>query len=178
MAIETPEKIEIQEEQALSTAFTAPGECRFYRNPQGFLALEFEGRDYCRVQLTRALPLSSPGEYICVTSMADEEIAVLRDLEGFDGGSRALLEAELELRYFYPEVSQVKSVKEKLGMFYLAIDIGGYEKTIAVKDITKSIKQLGGGKLILTDVDGNRFLIPDVYKINPKSLRMIEAYLY
>ena len=172
--------VTVTPEQALTAEFTLPQDCRFYRNERGFLGLELKGEDYKRVQLSRALPFTAPGMYLCVADMEGKEIAVLEDLADFDGETQALLQAELGIRYFYPEVTQIKSVKEKMGAYYFSLLVGSenYEKTIAVKDISKNLKQLGEGRIILTDVDGNRFLIPDVYAIQKKSLRMLEPYLY
>ena len=166
------------EEQGLMTDFTPAADCRFYRNANGFLGLELGGEDYRRVQLSRALPFSAPEEYICVADMEGKEVAVLERLDEFEVGARELLEAELGIRYFYPVITQVKSIKEKMGSYYLDLAIGEHKKTIAVKDISKNLKQLGSGKIVLTDVDGNRFLIPDVYQIQKKSLQMLEPYLY
>ena len=167
-----------KKEQGLITEFTPAADCRFYRNANGFLGLELRGEDHRRVQLSRALPFSAPEQYICVADMEGKEIAVLESLGDFGEEQRALLEAELGIRYFYPIVTKVASIKEKMGSYYLDLAIGEYKKTIAVKDISKNLKQLGGGRIILTDVDGNRFMIPDVYQIHKKSLQMLEPYLY
>lgn len=162
----------------LTTEFTPVQDCHFYRNANGFLGLKLGDADYKRVQLSRALPFTAPDQYICVADMEGNEIAVLEQLDQFDSESRDLLDAELGIRYFHPVVTQVKSVKEKMGSYYLDIAIGDYKKTVTIKDITKNLKQLGGGKIVLTDVDGNRFLIPDIYKIHKKSLQQLEPYLY
>ena len=166
------------EAQGLTTEFTPAADCRFYRNANGFLGLELNGTNHKRVQVSRALPFSAPENYICVADMEGKEVAVLESLEDFDGEAREILEAELGIRYFYPIVTQVKSIKEKMGSYYLDLAIGDYKKTIAVKDISKNLKQLGDGKIVLTDVDGNRFMIPNVYQIHKKSLQMLEPYLY
>ena len=178
MSTKTEEKALITEEQGLTTEFTPAADCRFYRNANGFLGLALRGEDHKRVQLSRALPFSAPEQYICVADMEGKEIAVLESLDEFEADQKELLEAELGIRYFYPIVTQVKSIKEKMGSYYLDLAIGEYKKTIAVKDISKNLKQLGGGKIVLTDVDGNRFMIPDVYQIQKKSLQMMEPYLY
>jgi hypothetical protein len=158
--------------------FTDPGACRFYRNENGFLALELNGKNYRRVQLCRALPFTAPSQYLSVTDMDDKEIASLESLATLESAQQALLQAELDLRYFYPEVTQIKSIKEKMGSYYMELCVGAREKTVAVKDVSKNLKQLEGGELIVTDVDGNRFRIPNVYAIHKKSLRMLEPYLY
>jgi hypothetical protein len=168
----------IIEEGGLQTEFTPPASCRFYRNPQGFLGLEIGGKDYPRVQLSRSLPLTAPEEYLCVTDMKDNEIAVLERLTACSEEQQALLREELALRYFCPEVTQVKSIKEKMGSFYFDLSIGGFDKTVAVKDISKNLKQLSEKEIIITDADGNRYRITDVGKLQRKALRMIEPYLY
>ena len=178
MSTLTEENAPIAEKQELTTEFTPAADCRFHRNANGFLGLELRGEYHKRVQLSRALPFSAPEQYICVADMEGKEIAVLESLDDFEAGQKELLEAELGIRYFYPIVTQVKSIKEKMGSYYLDLAIGEYKKTIAVKDISKNLKQLGGGKIVLTDVDGNRFMIPDVYQIQKKSLQMMEPYLY
>lgn len=165
-------------EQGLMTRFTPAQQCRFYTNANGFLGLELDGKDYKRVQLSRALPFTAPEQYICVADMDGSEVAVLESLDDFQPEARALLEAELDIRYFYPLVTQVHSVKEKMGSYYLELSIGEHKKTIAVKDISKNLKQLDEGRIVLTDVDGNRFMIPNIYQINKKSLQMLEPYLY
>ena len=178
MSTITEAKAPVTEEQGLTTEFTPAADCRFYRNANGFLGLELRGEDHKRVQLSRALPFSAPEQYICVADMDNKEVAVLESLEAFDPWQKELLEAELGIRYFYPIVTQVKSIKEKMGSYYLDLAIGEYKKTIAIKDISKNLKQLGGGRIVLTDVDGNRFMIPDVYQIQKKSLQALEPYLY
>ena len=168
----------IQEPDILRTEFTPAEQLRFFRNPQGFLALELNGTTHARVQLNRALPLTAPTRYICVTDMDDKELAVIEDIDALSEENRALVGAELDLRYYYPVVTDVRDIKEKLGAYYLSVSIGDYEKNVAVKDISKNMRQLGGGALILTDVDGNRFHIPNVYEIRRKCLRVLEPYLY
>jgi len=158
--------------------FTSPNKLRFYRNPQGFLALELDGKKYLRVQLRRAMPFSDPTRYVCVTDMDDNELAVIEDIAALADWQQELVCAELDLRYYYPVVTEIKDIKEKLGTYYFEICIGGYEKNAAIKDIGKNLRMLDGKTVILTDVDGNRFLIPDVYATKRKVLRRLEAYLY
>jgi len=163
--------------ESLHMEFTQPQNLKFYRNAQGFLAMKMGEEDYLRVQVRRALPLSAPGSFICVADMDDKELALLENIEALSEEQRELVSAELDLRYYYPEVTQVKSIKEKLGTYYFDLCIGEHEKNAAVKDIGKNLRQLNG-KIILTDVDGNRFLIPSLDVLARKALRVLEAYLY
>ena len=64
-----------------------------------------------------------------------------------------------------------------MGNFYFDVMIGDFKRAFTVKDITKSIRQVGGA-VILIDLDGNRFRIDDISAISKKSLRKLEPYLY
>ncbi|MDR2525865.1 MAG: DUF1854 domain-containing protein [Oscillospiraceae bacterium] len=163
---------------ALQADFTAPSRCRFYQNARGFLCLALDGEDKNRVQLTRALPISDPEKYIAVTDMESKELALLESLAALDDAQRALVAAELGMRYFCPKITLVKSLKEKMGSYYFDVSIDGIARAVTVHDIGKSMKQLEGGRILLQDVDGNRYEIPDVFALPGKTLRILEPYLY
>ena len=64
-----------------------------------------------------------------------------------------------------------------MGHFYFDVMIGEHKKSFTVKDLSKSVRQ-NGGHVDITDMDGNRYRIPALSEISPKSRRMIEPYLY
>jgi len=163
----------------LSMTFTQPGDVRFFRNAQGFLSLELGGETHPRVQLRRALPLTDPTRFVCVADMDDNELAVLEDITQLDEEQADLVAAELDLRYYTPVITAVRGIKEKMGSYYIDLSIGEHKKNAAVKDITRNLRQLpGSNTIVLTDVDGNRYLIEDLRVVKPKALRLLEPYLY
>ena len=155
-----------------------PSEIEFYRNPQGFLAMKKGEEDFKRVKLSRVLPFAEPKKYITVSDMDGKELGIIRDLGELPEDQQALALDELSARYYCPEVTAIKSIKEKMGYFYFDVAFGDYKKIFAVKDISRSIKQIDDKCIVITDVDGSRYLIPDVWKIDTKSRRKIEPYLY
>ena len=150
----------------------------FYQNANGFLCLKTGETDHKRVKLSRILPFSEPYCYISVADMDGKELGILRDADALSAEQAALVRAELDSRYFCPSVTEILSIKEKMGYFYFDVKIGTYPKVFAVKDISKSIKMLNDQCIIITDVDGNRYLIENVWTIDAKSRRRIEPYLY
>ena len=46
-----------------------------------------------------------------------------------------------------------------------------------MRDTYRNIARVGGGRLVITDVDGNRYHIEDVAKLDRKSYKRIELYL-
>lgn len=150
----------------------------FYRNPKGFIALKVGQEDYKRVKLSRILPFADPFRYISVADMEGKEIGIIKDLSELPEEQCDLVKNELAGRYFCPEITVIETIKEKMGYYYFDVDISGYKKVFAVKDITRSIKQLDEQRIIITDVDGNRYFIQDIWAIDSKSRRKIEPYMY
>ena len=101
----------------LSLEFSNPKECRFFKNKNGFLVLELNSKDMGRVKLSRSYPFSKPTEYICISDLEDKEIGILRDITELDNASLELAKEELETRYFCPTITEIKSIKEKMGHF-------------------------------------------------------------
>jgi len=153
-------------------------ELEFYKNKNGFLAMRKGEQDYKRVRLTRAVPLTDPFSYVAVSDAEGKEIGIMKTLDGLPEGQRELVGAELDGCYYCPIIEEIFSIREKLGYFYFDVRLKETKRLFAVKDISRSIKQLDDGGIIINDVDGNRFIIADVETIKPKSRRKLEPYLY
>ena len=162
----------------LSLDFINPKKCRFFKNNNGFLVLSLNNDDKGRVKLSRSYPFSKPTEYICISDLEDKEIGILKDINELDDSSKELAEKELATRYFCPTITEIKSIKEKMGHFYFETKIGDKEKNFTVKNITRNIRFAGEDTLLIFDMDGNRFIMPEFSKTDLKSKRLLEPYLY
>ena len=167
---------------AIDIGLLDPEKVEFYFTPGGFTGLRYKGNDYKRVILRRALPIGRPMAYISVADQDKKEIGMLRDVSQLSEQQQGVVTAELENRYYCPVVVEVKSVKDKLGYVYIELVIGGedrpYEKTCTVKDVSKNIRMLGDDRLIIFDVDGNRYLINSLSKLDKKSLNRLSPYMF
>ena len=163
--------------ETLRTEYVTPDRCEFFASSSGFLGAKIDGTEYRRVILSRAMPLSMPDEYICITDVEKNEIGIIENAKAFDEAQYELIENELAQRYFCPVITEVKSVTEKFGNFYFDVMIGDFKKNFTVKNLTRNIRYHGKG-FDLIDVDGNRYRIEDYEKITSKSRRKLEPYLY
>ncbi len=162
----------------LKIEFLAPDSCSFSINNNGFLIMTLGGESKGRVKLIRSYPYSVKDEYICVHDLDDNEIGIIKDLKELDSASKESAEKELESRYYCPVVTSVKSVKERMGNFYFQTVIDGKEKNFTVSDITKNMRFASDDTVLIFDMDGNRYIIPEISKIEPKSKRILDPYLY
>ena len=162
----------------LSIEFLQPDKCSFSFNQNGFLVLSVDGESKGRVKLIRSYPYSLKDEYICVHDIEDNEIGIIRDLKELGKDSLEAASKELQSRYYCPTVTSVKSIKERMGHFYFDVVIDGRDKSFTVRDLTRNLRSAKDNILLIFDVDGNRYIIPDQEKIEQKSRRLLEPYLY
>ena len=162
---------------SLSTQYVHPENCSFATAHNGFLSATINGVEYKRVVLSRSLPLNFPDDYICITDAEKNEIGIIKHISDFPEEQQKAINNELSQRYYCPVIDGIVSVKDKMGNFYFDVIIGDVKKSFTVKDISRSIRQIGKS-VYITDIDGNRFKIEDYEKIPSKSRRKIEPYLY
>ena len=162
---------------SLKTQYVTPSDCHFYQEKAGFLGAEIRGERHDRVILKRALPFQSPEMYICITDVEKNELGIIEDIAAFSEEQQALIRGELSLRYFCPVITDILSIKEKMGHFYFDAKVNGVKKSFTVKDLSKNVR-MHGSNIDITDIDGNRYRIADLKAISPRSRRKLEPYLY
>ena len=155
----------------------------FYMTEGGFTGLRYGEQEYRHITLRRSLPIGKPSEYISVTDHENKEIGIIRNLADLSGEQLAIVTAELDNRYYCPDVLEIKSVKDKLGYVYMELRLardGGQEhtKSCAVKDVSRNIRMLGEDSLLIFDVDGNRYIVRELSRIDKKSLKRLEPYMF
>jgi hypothetical protein len=53
-----------------------------------------------------------------------------------------------------------------------------HERSAAINDVNKNIRMIGANRLIIFDVDGNRYIVNALDKLDGKSLRRLEPYMF
>ena len=134
-----------------------------------------------RIFLSRAFPFDMPRDYISVLDKDKKEIGFIRSLNDFDEPQRSMLERELDAKYYTPTIKKIYAVKERYGFSYWRCECEFGEKSFTLQDTYRSIIKTsnpdGSERLFILDVDGNRYEIPDVEKLDRKSFKKIELYL-
>lgn len=130
-------------------------------------------RSWAKVSVARAFPLSDPEHYIGFLDGAGKDVGLLHEPGQLDADSRRTLEEELEKRYFVPMVERVLFVKEEFGTVYWTVETDRGETEIVVRNLKDNLQELSASRVIITDVDGNRFEFPDINKLDNKSLGII-----
>lgn len=168
--------------QAVDIGWLDLSKAVFYEGSGGFTGLCYGDKEFKRIQLRRAMPDRSPSEFISVADQESKEIGMIHALTDLSDDQLRIVSDELNRRYYCPEILEVKSVRDKLGYVYMEMEVfaGGekHERSAAVNDVNKNIRMLGANRLIIFDVDGNRFLVNALDKLDRKSLRRLEPYMF
>ncbi len=157
------------------TVWLTPDNASFFMK-NGFLYIEHAEKEQ-RAFLTRQFPFEAEWEYISVLDEEQQEIGIIRALSIFSEDTRGLLETELRRRYYAPIILSIQQVKERYGFSNWRVMTPEGEMNFTLHDTYRSIIKAGEGRLILLDVNGNRFEIPDSAALDPKSYKKIELYL-
>lgn len=140
------------------------------RHEDGVLLLTVDGGESrSGVGAYRAFPLSDPGRWIGFLDDQGGDIGILPDPAGLDQESAALLDQALELRYFLPRVTRVLSVREEFGSIFWSLETTRGPVDVVVQNLKDNLAELSPTRVIITDVDGNRFEFPDITTLDAAS---------
>jgi hypothetical protein len=134
-------------------------------------------QDLGRIYLHRMFPFDSPDEFISVLDKEGKEYGVIRNIFDFSGEDADIINEFLSRKYLCPEITKIKSLKERLGYSYWETETDKGDMSFSMHDTYRNIARISDTRLVLTDVDGNRFSIKDVLTLDRKSYRKIELYL-
>lgn len=134
-------------------------------------------QDLGRVTFHKAFPFERPEEYISVQDEEGREYGIIRKLSDFDGKGREIIDSALKRKYFCPEIKKIHSLKEQFGYSLWKVDTDIGETEIVLKDTFGSILRVSETYIVISDVSGNRYCIPDVTALDKKSYKKIELYL-
>lgn len=154
--------------------FLTKDHVEFWKTTGGMLAARIGEETYDSLFLHCSFPHTDKRIYISVRTPDHKEVGLIRSLDDFSEDTAALLETYIQLRYFAPKIKQVLKIKEEFGYSYweTETDAGNYHFT--VRSGGANVKLVTDKKLMITDVDGNRFMIEDINEVSEKEFRMIE----
>jgi hypothetical protein len=149
----------------------------FYE-PVGTLRLTLADRwSYPQVKLYQAAPLSQPGKFISLQSGKGEEIVMVENLEDFPLTARAVVEEEIRRRYLTAKVETISEIRTEFGVTYWHVETDRGPRDFVMQSLSESCIWLSDTHLLLIDVDGNRFEIPDRSALDAPSKTRLASVL-
>jgi hypothetical protein len=136
-----------------------------------------DDRSYLRVSVLRAFPLSEPDRFLSVRDGANNEIGLIVDATALPTDSRALVDAELERRYVIPSVTLIRSAKERFGTVDWTMESDRGLCRFTTRNLRENVQRPSPERLILNDVDGNRYDIRNVDALPRESQELLFRHI-
>lgn len=173
------EELKRESEEVLQVRFITSENSSFERTEGGFLKLTYGDKIYERVGIYLTFPLTNPEEFISIRE-ADEkakEIGIIEKLSSLKKEHQEMIREQIRLRYFMPVIKKVMDVKDEYGYAYWHVmtDFGVCRFTTNMGGDV--VIGLGGDRYQITDIDGNRYEIPDLYKLTVMERKKMDLFI-
>lgn len=172
-------RMEKETQEMLRTRFLDSSNAVFARTKGGFLSLQLEDCYYPRIQVVRCFPFREPERYLSIRTPQERsmEIGIIRDLKDVDKRTQDMLREQLTLRYFTPVISKIISIKDEFGYSYWEVltDHGACRFTVRMGG--NSIVHLSKTRILVLDVDENRFEISDLERLTDAERKKLDLFL-
>lgn len=177
------EALRRESEEVLQMRFLTSENAVFTRTGGGFLALKTMSEEgekiYDRVGIYLTFPLTCPEEYISVRE-ADEkakEIGIIESVSQLEKEEQEMIREQIRLRYFQPVIRKVLDVKDEYGYAYWHVmtDFGACRFTTHMGG--EAVVSLGESRYQVTDIDGNRYDLPDLYALSVMERKKLDLFI-
>lgn len=156
----------------------SPEEIRLFHEPQDRLRLTVAGRFSVPTVIPAwAAPLSQPKKYLSLLNFKHEEVTLISSTDVLDEASRNAVQIELDRRYLTSIIEAIESAKVEFGATYWTVRTHRGRRDLVTQSLQENAQWLGEEHLLLIDVDGNRFEIPDVTKLDAVSRDFLDSIL-
>ncbi|MDI1239866.1 MAG: DUF1854 domain-containing protein [Polaromonas sp.] len=140
------------------------------------LLVAADGEQHLGVVPVRAFPIAAPEEGISLISSEGHELAWLERLGDLPLPQRSLLEEELALRDFVPEITRLISVSSFGTPSTWAVETDRGETSFVLKG-EEDIRRLSRESLLIAAGHGVHFSVKDMGSLDRASRRLLERFL-
>lgn len=148
---------------------------KLFYQPEGRLRLTVDDRSYVEVRPVWASPMSHPGRYLALIDAKDNEIMMFTDPQKeMSAENWGVAKRELDRRYLNGFVREILEAKTVFGYTYWTVVTDRGRKEFVTMSLQENAQWLSPTHLLLADVDGNRFEIPDIDALDPVSRRKLD----
>lgn len=151
----------------------------FERTEGGFLNLTYNGKLYERVKVVRLFPFTDPDSYISIRENDEraKEIGIIENMTSFSDETVKLINEQLALNYYIPVIEKINSIKDESGNAYFNVTTDKGDHEFVINMSSNPVTKLTDTRLIITDLEENRFEIRDIRKLSQKELRKLDLFL-
>lgn len=171
--------MEDQSEDILELRYITSENSTFNATSGGFVSLNFRDKNYNRVNFYRTFPFTDPTSYISVREVDEKarEIGMIESLNFLNEEQRLLVLKQLNIRYFTPVIEKIVDIKDEYGYAYFDVLTNYGPSKFTTHMGGGSVVSLTDTRLLITDIDGNRFEIPDITTLTALELKKLDLFI-
>ena len=173
------EKMKAESADLLELRYLTKENARFERTPGGFVKLTYKDETYDRISVYRTFPVTMPDEFISIREANEKarEIGVIEKLSALDPEQAKMLKEQLDLRYFTPEITKIFDIKTEYGYGYFHVMTTYGECRFTIHNGGSSVTSLTDTRVVINDLDGNRFEVPDIMKLTVAERKKLDLFI-
>nr|WP_315194674.1 DUF1854 domain-containing protein [uncultured Aquabacterium sp.] len=150
---------------------------QLHRDPHGRLVLTTpDGVTHEGVVPVRAFPIAAPDHGVSLVSADGHELHWIERLSALPDTHRTLIEADLAVREFTPQVLRIVDVSTFSTPSTWTVDTDRGTTTFVLKT-EDDIRRLGDGRLLIATAQGLQFGIQQVASLDRHSRKLLERFL-
>ncbi|MBE5868625.1 MAG: DUF1854 domain-containing protein [Lachnospiraceae bacterium] len=151
---------------------------RFTRKDITFVDMElYDGRKFENLEPHRLFPMSGLEKYITLLDEKGVEQAIIRDMRTLPPKDREIIEGCLEEYYMIPKITRIIDCREKYGVLRFEVETDRGHVFIEIRNIVHGLKLLYGIRVLIRDINDNRYEIPDLRQLDKHSRQLIDSFL-
>ena len=173
------EALKIESEELLEMHLMTSENATFSRTEGGFVSLKTGDKEYARVGIYLTFPLTNPEEFISIRE-ADEkakEIGMIEKLSLLKPDQQEMIKEQIKLRYFIPVITKVLDIKDEYGYAYWHAQTNFGVCRFTTRMSGNAVVSLSDSRLMVTDIDGNRYDIPDFYQLSIMDRKKLDLFI-
>ncbi len=147
------------------------------KNEQGDTIARLQEKDIEVGHILSIFPISNRSHFISLRDTEGKEIGIIDQAHELDPESKRILKEELELSHFLPKIKDIFSVEDNLGLFTFEVLTDKGMRVFEVRNPRQNIRDVGRGRYIIKDVDGNRYEIRKLRNLGPKSQNLMREFV-
>ena len=154
-----------------------PAKLRFFKHGALLRLTVQNDRSYLQVNLVRSFPFSNPDRFLSVRDGDNKEAGLIANPAALSPEDLKLVEEHLERRYFVPTVRLIVHAKERFGTVEWTVETDRGLCRFTTRNLRENVQRPAPGRIILNDVDGNRYNIPNLDALSRQSQELLFRHL-
>jgi hypothetical protein len=140
------------------------------------IRIEGEG-DWGETRAVRAFPLTDERRFLSLRDAEDREIGIVADPAALPPADREALETAAAQRYLVPVVRRILKADQRFGMVEWDVETDRGRCRFATRDLRERALRPDPWRIVLVDVDENRYEVRDIRALSPACQALLLRHL-